>query len=82
MCKHCKLTKGVPGEREAQRSIGSIKDGSLVFDVMLRRYIIDDDEYNVHEAELILDFSSIGCSDSLKTKHINIKYCPFCGEKL
>jgi hypothetical protein len=83
MCKYCKMKPGIPGEwTNESRDIGSIKEGRILFVAMLNRYVTEDDDY--HLGELILSHEvmlSDGMHD-VQQKHIPIKYCPFCGEKL
>ena len=81
MCKYCKLEKGVEGEFHGIESLLKMTDGRQVFEVFLNRYI-----YNGrHDSSLVLDYAikvSNDVANSIRTKQIKIKYCPFCGEEL
>lgn len=83
MCRYCKVKQCTPGEWSNDvQTIGLLKEGHTSFMVMLHRYVLDDDDY--HKGELILSHE-VMLSDGLhdvQQKHIPIKYCPFCGEKL
>lgn len=84
MCKYCKLEEeGMTGEKfNDSPRIARLKDGCLCLDLMFNRYIIEDED--VHRAELILDMAVEANTSAytIKEKHIAIRYCPFCGEKL
>ena len=85
MCKYCKTInlKENGSERSNEcASITKIKDGIQEFNLYLNRYISEDD--NIHNRELVLDYSVNVNSQSIniKEKIIKIKYCPFCGEEL
>ena len=84
MCKYCELEEIVEtGEKlNGNVSIMSLKDGCQLFELSLNRYI--DQDAGIHTKELIIDMS-VYVNDlpyTVKDKHIKIKYCPFCGEKL
>lgn len=84
MCKFCKLEQGVPGERYNEiPTVGVLKDGHTIVELKLWRYI-DEDDYKGRTRALLME-QSVKLSDGLHTvmqKKIDIKYCPFCGEKL
>ena len=84
MCKYCKLKEaGVPGEKSNNvMEIMKLKDGSHTLELKFNRYAIEEED--VHNNELIIDMSVDirNGSYTVKEKHIDIKYCPFCGEKL
>lgn len=81
MCKYCKMEELNKGELfNGNQSIIRIKDGSQVIEVNLNRYQYDGRRDN----HLILD-TLVAIDNELlqvKSKHIKIKYCPFCGEEL
>lgn len=81
MCEYCKLENGVEGEFHGIESLLKMTDGSQVFEVFLNRYI-----YNKkRNSSLVLDYAiqkPKGIANSIRTKEIKIKYCPFCGEEL
>lgn len=82
MCKYCELkSTGIPGEwSNESQIIGTIKEGRIRFIAMLNRYVTEDYKENrlILSHEVML---SDGMHD-VQQKHIPIKYCPFCGEKL
>lgn len=81
MCKYCKLEQGNPGEMlNNAPTIGELKDGHQVIELLLNRYITDD----THVCELVV-LQSLAPNfggDIIQSKSIPIKYCPFCGEEL
>ena len=83
MCKYCEFThvnKKVDERSNENVIIERIKDGRQVTEVSLTRYQSDGNRIN----ELIVDRlieTSTGLVTVEKT-HIEIKYCPFCGEEL
>ena len=84
MCRYCKLIEtGVTGEKTNDSvKIVMIQDGSQLFELRLWRYI--DEENNDRENRLIIE-TAVDVQGSfypLKSSHIDIKYCPFCGEEL
>jgi hypothetical protein len=84
MCRYCKFTD--VDERNGERSnglksIGKIREGHYVLELYINRY--QDNNGRVLN-QLILD-SAVDMSLGLFTvaeKCFDIKYCPFCGEKL
>lgn len=85
MCKYCMLLPyGTIGEMVSENnSIGSIKDGSQIFDVSLNRYVSSSDNVRNNYLELYLACKTdSGEVFNVKSKSIKIKYCPMCGEKL
>lgn len=83
MCKYCEFTyvDDEIGERSNEvQDIKRIREGHYVLDLRINRYECDD----YKNTELILE-TSVELSDGLHEvmdEHINITYCPFCGEKL
>ena len=83
MCKYCEFTyvDDEIGERSNEvQDIKRIREGHYVLDLRINRYECDD----YKNTELILE-TSVELSDGLHDvmdEHINITYCPFCGEKL
>ena len=85
MCKYCDLA-----ERDGIESfngtptIGRIKDGSQIYEIWFNRYICKSDK--VHKNELVLAHSvktsGSALLETVNTKSIKIKYCPFCGQEL
>lgn len=96
MCKYCKYRDVTEDDTGYEKSnevqmIGRVKEGHLAYDLMLNRYHADDyrdSDDACHNIELIMELNVVdpnGVYRSLGTiseKHIKIKYCPFCGEKL
>lgn len=84
MCKYCELEFIVEtGEKlNNNMPIMTITDGSRVIDLSFNRYI--DEENDVYHNELIIDNAVMldNGAYTVNDKHIEIKYCPFCGEKL
>lgn len=84
MCKYCRLEEVVEtGEKLNNNvSITEVKDGHLASIVSLNRYIVEEDD--IHRNELIIETGVYlrDDFDGIKSKHIKINYCPFCGEKL
>lgn len=82
MCKYCEYVEVTEQEKcNNVQFIDSVKDGLHSIDLSLYRYETD----RSHHAELIMDYNVVtdnGYSCTIKEKHIKIKYCPFCGEKL
>ena len=86
MCKYCKLV--VFNEEIGEKGnwspvIGSLRDGSRLIEISLNRYLVEEEE--IHRNELVIDNYAVSVTksrESLSEKHIKIKYCPFCGEKL
>ena len=84
MCKYCKFTyvSKTIGERSNEvKRIARVREGHRVLDLNMHRYRTDDG-HSLNE--LILD-DQVDLENGLHTvwdKHIEIKYCPFCGEKL
>ena len=84
MCKFCKtepFNKSVNEEILTKRIMG-IKDGSQSFDLYFNRYIVKDEGIRTSSLELNLDVFIDNGMYNVKTKRIDIKYCPFCGEEL
>ena len=81
MCKYCKLKETkIPGElTNDYRSIGSIKDGINIFSLIMNRYKCTS---RINELMLEQSVCINGAEYVVKTKAIQIKYCPFCGEEL
>ena len=87
MCKYCKISYSI-GCREdtTLRTIATIRDGSQRFMLDLFRDITKD-ENGIEDdrvAQLLVSYDiKLGDHfESVKQVEINIKYCPFCGEKL
>lgn len=84
MCRYCEMIEtGVPGEKTNDCVfIDTLGDGSQLFSLLFFRSA--DEENGYHTNELIIELGvDIDSSVRLvKDKHINIKYCPFCGEEL
>lgn len=84
MCKYCKFTHVNEDNGEMSnggKRIARIRNGSYIVDLLINRYRVGDD---YRENRLILD-NAVDLSDGLHTvgdRHIEIKYCPFCGEEL
>ena len=81
MCKYCEYT--YIGEHEKSndnKDIDFIEEGHHVLHLSINRY--DDGVHSNNE--LILDSTVVinGHVYTIVDKHININYCPFCGEKL
>lgn len=81
MCNFCKME--VVNKRESSnkhRPIMGIKDGSQLFELSMNRYKVDNHKSN----NLVVDLCMMIGNDvyPIKTKEIDIKYCPFCGEEL
>ena len=85
MCKYCEL-EFIPETGEKTNNVVTvmtIKDGNRIIDLWMNRYI--DEERDVRNNELIINDGIValyGDVYSVNEKHINIEYCPFCGEKL
>ena len=91
MCKYCKyrdVTEYDDGGFEKDNlnpRIMRVKDGHQIFELSLNRYSVEDEEHCHHE--LIFEVAAKdphynGYNYTILDKHIDIKYCPFCGEKL
>lgn len=84
MCKYCELmyVNDYNGEKSNNiKNINRIREGHHVLDLNLFRYQ-DGDGCNTNELileELIELHNGVY---TVKEEHIEIKYCPFCGEKL
>lgn len=85
MCKYCEFTyvDEDTGEKSNDvKTIKRIKEGHCYYtDLNINRYQ-DGDGY--YRNELIID-NMVKLGDGLHTvheEHIDIKYCPFCGEEL
>jgi hypothetical protein len=83
MCKYCEQTSVNVnnGERTNELpTIGKLDLGCFKVELMLNRYDADKD----HNHELIIGaYAEIEHGTSgMGTTTIDIKYCPFCGEKL
>ena len=85
MCKYCAYT-------EVNTEIGESCNGNpavlrldigktLFVDLSLNRYDAGEDGYH---KELVMDFATrLDVGDvTIDEAHIDIKYCPFCGERL
>lgn len=85
MCKYCEMKAigVVDGEYENDyHSIATVKDGHQLVDLYFRRYQTDDD-YRTNR--LIMDLAVTICPGqkyAIANTYVDIKYCPFCGEKL
>lgn len=85
MCKYCKLEE--IGENEYENKVRcypiiKIKDGSYMTELCLDRYIAGNDTHESNlRMETVVKFDN-GYHETIKTKYLKIKYCPFCGEKL
>ncbi len=84
MCRYCDLIETGVGQEKTNDNviIGTVRDGSQIFDLTLFRYI--DEENNERYNELILEISVDvrGHVYPLKQENIKINYCPFCGKEL
>ena len=85
MCKYCKVHRESNGEvLNEVKTVALIRDGSHAFRLALNRYRDLDAPAETAINEFIL--TEEVCIDSfmedVKRLHIDIKYCPFCGEKL
>lgn len=85
MCKYCEYNHEFAicddEKHNGNQEILGLINGNQRFSVILNRYECDDDK----NTELILYYgvdSEHGDNCLVSEKHINIKYCPFCGEKL
>lgn len=86
MCKYCKLetfneTIGEKGNWSP--IIGRLRDGSRLIEISLDRYSVEKE--GIYRNELLIENCVVSVTknqESLSEKHIKIKYCPFCGEKL
>lgn len=84
MCKYCGLenVNEQLGEFTTDIVIDGIEDGCEMFEAIMNRYIVE--KRGIHRSSLMLELS-VKTGDNVytvKTKNINIKYCPFCGEEL
>lgn len=85
MCKYCEthVEDEAIGEMTNDCAwIMSIKDGTRLMELWLNRYIVEKD--GTHQNTLIMD-NSVEFKNgvySMGQVAIEIKYCPFCGEKL
>ena len=84
MCKYCEFTNVNDriGEKiNDEAVITQIREGRHSFELYMRRYQTSD---GYEENELILEesFKITDVPDHVTSKHVKIKYCPFCGEKL
>lgn len=95
MCKYCKNRYVNENDEFIETSnevtkITTFRDGRNLFELQLHRYAVEyKGEYatkneDIRRCELIIEESVElnGEIHYIKEKHINIKYCPFCGEKL
>lgn len=86
MCKFCRLKKerntAVDEKTNGLKCLTAIDDGSQTFGLYLNRYVNVSENY--YEASLDIDWSIMlnGRLCSVKTKQVDIRYCPFCGEEL
>lgn len=84
MCKFCKLEiDGSPlKEKTTAKNVLRIKNGYQVFELYLRRYVVELKD--IHESSLEINTAVIlgDGEHTLATKEIPIKYCPFCGKEL
>lgn len=91
MCKYCKyrdITEYDDGGFEKcnhNPRIMKVKDGHQIFELSLNRYTVDEEDGCNHE--LIFEIAARDPYNkkyvyTILEKHIDIKYCPFCGEKL
>lgn len=86
MCKYCKLV--VFNEEIGEKGnwspiIGRLRDGSRLIEISLDRYSVEKE--GIYRNELLIENCVVSVTknqESLSEKHIKIKYCPFCGEKL
>jgi hypothetical protein len=90
MCKYCKyrdVREWDDGTFEKANNIPRImrvKDGHQIFELAFNRYTVDEEDHCHHELifEIVGKEPYTGHEYTLLEKHINIKYCPFCGERL
>lgn len=81
-CKYCKLNDYGDGEwNNDSQLIEKIRDGSQIFEILLNRYVLESDDNRIAELILELNVETPHGLMSVKDRHIEIKYCPFCGEK-
>lgn len=82
MCKYCEFEKIEPMESNGSKLIGSINEGHIGVFVTLNRYA----ETNGCSLNFIGIEESVKIDGddriSIANEYIDIKYCPFCGEKL
>lgn len=88
MCKYCKMTKDkVCGEKICLKRLAKVTDGFYESEIVYWKYDGRGIEGGRKEHKLILNWcAKINGknipSTVLKSKELNIKYCPFCGEEL
>ena len=83
MCKYCEYDMSRPEIGEYANSIpsiGKLKIGKLYVELALNRYEHDDTQHK--ELIMYLNADTDSGYTIIDEKHIKIKYCPFCGEKL
>ena len=84
MCKYCNFTEVNEYEQiNTGTTIIEIRDGRTILHVDLYRYHSSDGSSRLNELilERCIDSESYGMTP-VEDCHINIKYCPFCGEEL
>ena len=82
MCKYCKLEQGNPGERfNDTPTIGELRDGHQTIELLLNRYISEDDNTCMNELIVQQSLASDFGGNIIQSISIPIKYCPFCGEE-
>lgn len=83
MCKYCSYDNSISNSGECANSVptvGKIDMGNLHVELIFNRYECGE----TNNKELILELNAdTDCGyANINEKHIEIKYCPFCGEKL
>lgn len=82
MCKYCEFEKIEPMESHGSKLIGSINEGHIGVFVTLNRHAETNGEsLNYIEIEEAVKLDGDDYT-AITNKYIDIKYCPFCGEKL
>lgn len=85
MCKYCEFTyvDDEIGERSNEvQDIKRIREGHYVLDLRINRYECDDCKNTELILETLIDLDKEDGLHIVTEEHINITYCPFCGEKL
>lgn len=84
MCKYCDFDEVNDLEKSVGGTLLEIKDGSETIEIYFNRTVYNNrsEENDTYLALIKMFTLPNGQVYEVNSKYMDIKYCPFCGEKL